>query len=444
MKWLFLTAAAAMCVVSVAMLRWSPDHTNDPRTPLVYVTGENPLRRSQTGLFERMYPTKRIVMDPANGDAQKIVVQSLAGVGPDLFDNATASGLEAYVNSGIAWDVTDALAKRGIDVTKQTFPGAQGSSVYKGRTYGVPMQLNVSAIFYNKDVFDKARIPYPKGELTWDELIDLAKRLTVRDERGRVVCYGFSILPREWLTMSAGFGGRLFKDGGRRSAVDEPGVRKAVRLIHDLIHVHRVCPSPSEASSMANMGGFSGAGRLLATGKFAMEYAGRYNLLNWREMPGLRLGVTPLPSGPLHRYTTMISLSVLVNKLSPRREEALDYLTYLASPEYGKLVQEASDGVAPFFDKASFAGVAVKYEDEVSLPLWKTISQRTQVPDLSPFIALDAMTRIWDRHFDQVVLGTKEPERATADAAREIDAQIRLNVEREPYLKKLWNEGAQR
>jgi multiple sugar transport system substrate-binding protein len=442
LKWLFLGAIAAMCVASVGMLRWTPEETNDRRTPLVYVTGENPLRRSQAALFESMYPQSRIVMDPANGDAQKIVVQSLAGVGPDLFDNSGASGLEAYVNSGIAWDVTDELARRGIDVTKQTFPGAQGSAVYKGRTYGVPMQMNVEAIFYNKDVFDEAGIPYPKEELDWDELIALAKRLTVRDARGRVTRYGFSIAPREWLTMSAGFGGTLYKDGGRRSAVDGPGVRKSVQLIHDLIHVHKVCPSPSEASSMANVGGFSGSGRLLATGKYAMEYAGRYNLLNWREIPGLRLGIIPLPSGPLRRYTTMISISVLVNKLSPRREQALDYLTYLASPEYGKLVQEASDGVAPFFDKASFAGVKIKYDDEVSLPLWKTIAERTQPPDLSPYIAAEATMRIWGRHFDQVVLGTKEPAKATADAAREIDEQIRQNVEREPYLRKLWNEGA--
>jgi len=190
---------------------------------------------------------------------------------------------------------------------------------------------------------------------------------------------------------------------------------------------------------MANVGGFSGAGQLFATGRFAMEYGGRYNLLNWRKIPGLRLGIIPLPSGPLRRYTTMISLSVLVNKLSPHRERALDYLIYLASPQYGKLVQEASDGVAPFFGKASFAGVKVNYDDEVSLPLWKSISERTQPPDLSPFIAREATLRIWNRHFDQVVLGTKEPEKATRDAAREIDAEIRANVAKEPSLKLLWD-----
>ncbi|CAN5692054.1 hypothetical protein BH11ARM2_BH11ARM2_18740 [soil metagenome] len=304
MKWIFILATAFMLAVSAAMLATSPERTSDPRTPLVYVADENPLRRRQIALFERLNPSRRVEIDPANGETQKVVVQSLAGVGPDLFNNASASELESYVNSGIAWEVTDALAKRGIDVREQTFPGAQGSCVLKGRTYGVPMQMNVEAIYFNKAVFDEAKEPYPTHEMSWDDLIVLAKRLTVRDARGRVVRYGFDIEPREWLTISAGFGGTLYKDGGRRSAVDSPGVQRAARLLHDLIHVHRVCPSPNESSSLANVGGFGGSGGLLASGKFAMQYAGRYNLLNWRKIPGLRLGVIPLPSGPppLHHH----------------------------------------------------------------------------------------------------------------------------------------------
>ncbi|CAN5692021.1 hypothetical protein BH11ARM2_BH11ARM2_18730 [soil metagenome] len=81
----------------------------------------------------------------------------------------------------------------------------------------------------------------------------------------------------------------------------------------------------------------------------------------------------------------------------------------------------------------------MNYPDEADLPMWKTIAERSQPADLSPYIAWEAMMRIWGRHFDQVVLGTKEPERATRDAAREIDAEIQANVTKEPSLQRLWN-----
>jgi multiple sugar transport system substrate-binding protein len=49
--------------------------------------------------------------------------------------------------------------------------------------YALPMGLNFSIMYYNKDIFDKFAVPYPKDGLTWDEAIEQAKRLT-RTEDG--------------------------------------------------------------------------------------------------------------------------------------------------------------------------------------------------------------------------------------------------------------------
>ncbi|MDF2724490.1 MAG: hypothetical protein K0Q59_4165 [Paenibacillus sp.] len=50
--------------------------------------------------------------------------------------------------------------------------------------YGLPVFTNTVANFYNKDIFDKFGIEYPKDGLTWDQLKDLAKRLS-RSEGGK-------------------------------------------------------------------------------------------------------------------------------------------------------------------------------------------------------------------------------------------------------------------
>ncbi|MBD2864167.1 ABC transporter substrate-binding protein [Paenibacillus oceani] len=51
----------------------------------------------------------------------------------------------------------------------------------KGGIYGLPIGNSSAALFYNKDLFDKFGVPYPKDGMTWDETYELAKRMTRQD-----------------------------------------------------------------------------------------------------------------------------------------------------------------------------------------------------------------------------------------------------------------------
>jgi multiple sugar transport system substrate-binding protein len=52
-----------------------------------------------------------------------------------------------------------------------------------GILYALPFSVNFSAMYYNKDIFDKFAVPYPKDNLTSDQAIDLAK-LVARSDSG--------------------------------------------------------------------------------------------------------------------------------------------------------------------------------------------------------------------------------------------------------------------
>jgi multiple sugar transport system substrate-binding protein len=45
----------------------------------------------------------------------------------------------------------------------------------------IPYTRSFSALYYNKDIFDKFAVPYPKDGMTWQEATELAKRLTRLD-----------------------------------------------------------------------------------------------------------------------------------------------------------------------------------------------------------------------------------------------------------------------
>lgn len=61
-----------------------------------------------------------------------------------------------------------------------------------GKVYGLASNFDSDAIFYNKDLFDEYKIPYPTDQMSWDEMIHLARQFpTDGEETDRV--YGLKL-----------------------------------------------------------------------------------------------------------------------------------------------------------------------------------------------------------------------------------------------------------
>lgn len=50
----------------------------------------------------------------------------------------------------------------------------------EGQLYGLPVENRYPVLFYNKDIFDTLGEPFPEDGMTWDEVLDLARRMTVK------------------------------------------------------------------------------------------------------------------------------------------------------------------------------------------------------------------------------------------------------------------------
>ncbi|GAA3408647.1 ABC transporter substrate-binding protein [Paenibacillus hodogayensis] len=98
------------------------------------------------------------------------------------------SALQTY---DLQVDMTDLIKKHGIDTNRfePTLIDAMKINT-GGLLYGIPIQSNVQALYYNKDLFDKFGVPYPKDGMTWDEAAEISGKLT-RFADGKQY-YGFS------------------------------------------------------------------------------------------------------------------------------------------------------------------------------------------------------------------------------------------------------------
>ncbi|MDF2658068.1 MAG: extracellular solute-binding protein family 1 [Paenibacillus sp.] len=125
----------------------------------------------------------------ANGTKFDIFFQSIGNFEANAFP------------AGIEYDMTELIKNHKVDLNRldPTVVDAvkQASG---GKFYGLPVFTTNLVLYYNKTLFDKFGVPYPKDGITWSEMVDLSKRLT-RTE-GDTQYFGFTHSPVHTLRMN--------------------------------------------------------------------------------------------------------------------------------------------------------------------------------------------------------------------------------------------------
>jgi multiple sugar transport system substrate-binding protein len=438
----FVLAILAV-LIALSYVAWSikPQPEEKGRLLLTWATDNNPVRQAQADLFNKLNPDLKIVIDPANRDQQKVVVQAVGGVGPDVFDCYGANYVEAYVRSGVAMDITDEMLASGIDVEKIIWPVVKPIAIYNRRVYGFPCNAGGNAIWYNKDLFDEAGVPYPKKGWTWEDLIDTAAKLTVRDKSGKPVRFG--IYWDFWASFDLiyRFGGRQFSDDFSKCIIDSPEAIAAVQFSRDLMFKHRVAPTPTEEATLSTQGGWGSGGITFLMGKrVAMAWGGRWWLNLLRKEKGLRLGVAELPAGKVDIQTGG-GRSTLVNRLGKHTKEAIRFIKFLASKEYNELLNDQADAMSPvksycYTDRFLHNP---EHPEEDFNAVWRSIAEKSVQAEINPF-AQGAELAPLNNQMDLVKNGVKEAGPAMRDAAIGMTARINRNAKLRPHLRKLFVE----
>lgn len=101
-----------------------------------------------------------------------------------------------YRDLGILTDITPLVKQLNIDLSSFKTWTLDNIRV-DGKLYSLPYATNTNGIYYNLDLFDTFGVAYPKDGLTWDDIVDTAKRLS-RTDNG-VAYKGFMYLNSYWL-----------------------------------------------------------------------------------------------------------------------------------------------------------------------------------------------------------------------------------------------------
>jgi len=278
----------------------------------------------------------------------KILVQSVARMAPDVFIVYGTRGAYNWGTRGLLLDLLPYIEKdrrKGKDPTANIYPiliddytieeEVDGKRVK--HLYALPGNCNVSVLYYNKDIFDEAREPYPDDTWTWDDLRRVASRLAVRDEGGRAVRFGVLGAQGLWREFLKQNEGDLWSEDKTQCLIDRPEAVETLTFLRDLARKDGSAPTPAETKQQRGQEAFM-------AGRAAMFMGGRWYTSFFRNKTDWRWSIAPLPKKK-RRAVAIAHMSWAVSRFTQHPKIAYEFVKYMTRPDAIRYLVEIGDAL---------------------------------------------------------------------------------------------------
>ncbi|CAG7636331.1 ABC transporter substrate-binding protein [Paenibacillus allorhizosphaerae] len=273
------------------------------------------------------YITPKFVPVPASKSMEGLIS------GGQQFDILIFSIGHTHLNllrNDFQYDLTDLIKKKNVDLNRfEPFTIQQQKEIAGGGIYGLPLSNTSPVIMYNKDIFDKFGVPYPKDGMTWDEIYNLAKQVT-RNDNGTQY-YGFLASPEHFLKTNQ-FSAPFIDPKTLKPAFDNP---KMMTFLDNLKRFYQLIPPPDGKPLAGGFFASTAQSNMFAKDKTLAMWSHFSNAalnfpedLNWdyAAMPYFK----ELGAGGPQAYPGYIYIS----KTSKYKDDAMDVLQALTSDEF--------------------------------------------------------------------------------------------------------------
>jgi multiple sugar transport system substrate-binding protein len=231
-----------------------------------------------------------------------------------------------YTSQGLYLDITDRIA--ALPFKDALAPAHVRLGTYEDKQYAVPHTLDLSVLFYNKQLYRKAGLDPDKPPTTLKEFAQHAT--TIREKVGGNTygtffggncpgCYVFTFWPSVWAS-----GGDIMNEDGTKSTINDPAMAETFQIWGDLFRDGVVKPTAKDELGPT------------WTGVFPKGDIGVMPMPSTTLglMPkDLDIGVTPIP-GPDGGQSTFVGGDVLgLSATTENADAAWDFVSWTLSDE---------------------------------------------------------------------------------------------------------------
>ena len=354
---------------------------------------------------------------PSNNLPEKLTTLAIGGNLPDMymhFTSFTGKALQMRI-------FEDLIPLLGQDYVDGFDPLFLGEAIQGGKLLWAPWVAIPMAVAYRKDLMEAAGIKtMPK---TWDEFLDVAKKLTVdTDKDGKVDQYGWAMVGTPNGSGAGRFHAVVLNSGAYNlkedtngkfiSGASLKGYETALQLYGDAIKAGVVPPGHTTT-------GYPEASAQLATGKAVMMVTGPHTMgIAVTQNPSLKgkLGGFPLPTANGSKpYTTLGMIGYGVSRNGKQKQLAAEYIKFMLSTKailyYNELEYRLPSRLKAQKDPQVASGMAAGFVGALKGNVW-------DIPTASFY---GSVQKVATDAYSEIFLGKK----TAAELAKEADAKIK-------------------
>ncbi len=378
--------------------------TSDPKN-------EGPAFQELIAKFNAEYPNVKISYQSVPfGEAQnkfKTAAEAKSGA-PDIL-RAEVAWVPEFASLGYLYALDDTELAKDHDDFMET---PMSSTMFDGKTYGVPQVTDSLALLYNKALFEKAGIS--EAPKTWADVKTAAKAVKDKtDADGLFInAGGYFLLPFIY-----GEGGDLVDPGAKKIVVNSDQNVAGIKVAQDLVKSGAAVKPPANDSYGTMM-------TLFKEQKVAMIINGPWEVNNIRNAPKFggveNLGIAPVPAGSAKAGAPVGGHNYVVWSGMPQDKAAaaIAFIGFMSSAESQAFLSEKL-GLLPTRNSA-YELDSVKNNPIISAfkPVMDTAVARPWIPEGGKFFGpLDEMATA-------VLVQSKDPKKSLDGCAEKYKSEV--------------------
>jgi multiple sugar transport system substrate-binding protein len=364
--------------------------------------------------FEEEHPDINVELGhiPSQGEyRQRLATDFSAGQPPDVM-LLNYRRFATFAAQGGLEPLEPYLAESEIIQASDFFEPTIAAFQLDGELWCIPQNISSLVVYYNKDLFDAAGVPYPAPGWTRDDFLAAARALTKDlDGDGVTDQYGvgieptiFRLAPFVWQN-----GGDIVDDRERptRLTLDSPEVLAAFQWFVDLQLKEKVAPDAVAESAEDRETRF-------LNGRLGMIFESRRATPTFRTITDFEWDIAPLPRGDQESGILHSDAYCMAN-LTEDKEAAWTFIEY-ANSEAGQTVIAHSGRTVPSLKAvaASEAFLDPSKPPASSQVFLDTIPMLGQVPLMTTWVAIEEAS---SQEIERAFYGQATVEEAAATAA---------------------------
>jgi multiple sugar transport system substrate-binding protein len=132
--------------------------------------------------IKEKFPNYTLKFIPQISGSKTLTEVLTGGQNIDILVSSIGLTSDFLIKLNMQSDISDLIKKYNYDLSRLNPSVVEVQrQLANGGIYGLPVYNTTAELFYNKELFNRFGVPFPKDGMNWDELYELAKRMTRTD-----------------------------------------------------------------------------------------------------------------------------------------------------------------------------------------------------------------------------------------------------------------------